>query len=285
MNYYFDTEFLEGPQDKTILGFKYGETKPTIDLISIGIVREDKTCDNREYYAISKDFNLKEAWNRYDLEVNKHYPLGPFENKVYWIRENVLKPMCIELMEMEIKDEDIWDDNIGLEIWRNTSTKQRYKNLKRLIAKYGKSNETIAQEVKEFCTTSTMDITEEEFKEGKEAVWTVNEPIFYAYFADYDWVVFCWIFGKMNDLPSGFPMYCKDLKQELDNKEEALKNKGGGVSISTLPSGVKGSGRTGTVCNYKSLLDIPSYPKQTNEHNALADARWNLELHKFIKSL
>lgn len=27
------------------------------------------------------------------------------------------------------------------------------------------------------------------------------------------------------------------------------------------------------------------YPKQTNEHNALADAKWNLELFKFINAL
>ena len=52
MNYYLDTEFIEGKQAKTILGIKYGETKPTIDLISIGIVAED----GREYYAISKEF-------------------------------------------------------------------------------------------------------------------------------------------------------------------------------------------------------------------------------------
>jgi len=58
MKYFIDTEFLEGTQDKTFLGFKYSKTKPTIDLISIGIVAED----GREYYAISKDFNLKEAW-------------------------------------------------------------------------------------------------------------------------------------------------------------------------------------------------------------------------------
>ena len=27
------------------------------------------------------------------------------------------------------------------------------------------------------------------------------------------------------------------------------------------------------------------YPKQTNEHNALADARWNFELYKFLQKL
>lgn len=36
MKYFIDTKFIEGRQDKTYFGFKYGETKPTIDLISIG---------------------------------------------------------------------------------------------------------------------------------------------------------------------------------------------------------------------------------------------------------
>ena len=28
-----------------------------------------------------------------------------------------------------------------------------------------------------------------------------------------------------------------------------------------------------------------NYPKQINEHNALADARWNFELYKFLQKL
>ena len=27
------------------------------------------------------------------------------------------------------------------------------------------------------------------------------------------------------------------------------------------------------------------YPKQTNEHNALADARWNKQLYNFLNTL
>lgn len=65
MKYFLDTEFVEGTQQRSFLGIKIGETKPTIDLISIGIVAED----GREYYAISKDFNLKEAWNRFDKKI------------------------------------------------------------------------------------------------------------------------------------------------------------------------------------------------------------------------
>jgi hypothetical protein len=55
MNYYLDTEFIEGQQSLRLS--EYLQNLPTIDLISIGIVSQD----GREYYAVSKDFNLKEG--------------------------------------------------------------------------------------------------------------------------------------------------------------------------------------------------------------------------------
>ena len=42
------------------------------------------------------------------------------------------------------------------------------------------------------------------------------KPEFWGYYADYDWVVFCQIFGDMMHLPKGWPMYCRDLKQIVD---------------------------------------------------------------------
>src|SRR5258707_324656 len=36
------------------------------------------------------------------------------------------------------------------------------------------------------------------------------------YFADYDWVVLCQLYGRMIDLPKGWPMYCRDLKQLIE---------------------------------------------------------------------
>lgn len=63
-------------------------------------------------------------------------------------------------------------------------------------------------------------------------------PEFWAYFADYDWVVFCQIFGTMLDLPSEWPKYCMDLKQ------------------------------------WATMLGNPQLPKQVGqEHDALEDAR------------
>lgn len=68
-----------------------------------------------------------------------------------------------------------------------------------------------------------------------------EKPEFWAYFADYDWVVLCQLFGKMIDLPSGWPMYCLDLKQEMQRI---------GITKAHLP------------------------PQPENTHDALEDARW-----------
>lgn len=74
-----------------------------------------------------------------------------------------------------------------------------------------------------------------------------DKPEFWGYYADYDWVVFCQIFGSMIDLPKGWPMYCRDLKQLCDS------------------------------------LGNARLPKQEFvEHNALNDARWNKLSYEFL---
>jgi hypothetical protein len=52
--------------------------------------------------------------------------------------------------------------------------------------------------------------------------WCGPEPEFWAYYADYDWVALCQLFGTMMDLPDGWPMYCRDLKQLLDDRRLEL---------------------------------------------------------------
>lgn len=66
-----------------------------------------------------------------------------------------------------------------------------------------------------------------------------KEPEIWAYYADYDWVALCQLFGTMMDLPKGWPMYCRDVKQLCDS-----------------------------VSNPKLSKQVAS------EHNALADAIW-----------
>lgn len=79
-----------------------------------------------------------------------------------------------------------------------------------------------------------------------------EECEFWGYYCDYDWVVFCWIFGTMMQLPKGLPMYCRDLKQLMDS---ALLDK-----------------------EWKQT----NCPDPEGEHNALIDANWNKKLHKAI---
>jgi hypothetical protein len=277
MKYYIDTEFLEGTQNKKLLGITYGQTKPLVDLISIGIVGED----NREYYAISKEFNLKEAWNRFEIKKTspaKKY-IGIFEEKVYWIRENVLRLIYNELSSFHISD--IPHTHFGGRAIDTRYLTFSYKSLKWLLDNYGKTNKQIAEEIKEFCddnkTTRAFHLEQSLRSDSNKDFRKIE---FYGYYADYDWVVFCWLFGNMIDLPDGFPMYCIDLKQELDRKIEFLQLFYHGGLISS---------KKDRLCTNKEKFErikqSPDYPKQTNEHNALADAHWNKQLHEFINKL
>lgn len=117
---------------------------------------------------------------------------------------------------------------------------------------YGKSNKVIAEEIKEFILTPYVDYG------------NANHE-FYGYYADYDWVLLCSLFGTMMNLPKGFPMFCIDLKQMLDAK------------ISTRE--IRSIGYKAAV---KRIKDNDSYPQQENEHNALADAKWNKKLFDFL---
>lgn len=75
-----------------------------------------------------------------------------------------------------------------------------------------------------------------------------DKPEFWGYYADYDWVVFCWMFGNMIDLPKSWPKYCRDLKQMAD-----------------MCGGIK-------------------FPKQKDgEHNALEDAKWNKDMYGYLR--
>ena len=74
-----------------------------------------------------------------------------------------------------------------------------------------------------------------------------GKPEFWGYYADYDWVVFCWLFGSMMDLPKGWPMYCRDIKQFCDD-----------IGNPRLPEQGKG------------------------EHHALSDAKWNKQAYDFL---
>jgi hypothetical protein len=77
-----------------------------------------------------------------------------------------------------------------------------------------------------------------------------GKPEFWGYYSAYDHVALCQLFGTMMDIPSGWPMYTRDIKQWCDQ------------------------------------LGNPQLPEQDkNEHHALADARWNRKAWEFLDSI
>lgn len=147
-----------------------------------------------------------------------------YDDASEWVKENVIKPAYMDCVH---------GDN------RNRYTAKNFHK------SYGSPNEEIATDLMEF------------FKCWRDQhFWRAPEGIeIYGYFADYDWVLFCSLFGRMLDLPKGFPMYCRDLKQMMDemglDKEWKLKH-----------------------C-----------PEPEHAHMAIHDAKWNKKLYEEIEKL
>lgn len=77
-----------------------------------------------------------------------------------------------------------------------------------------------------------------------------GKPEFWAWYADYDHVALCQLFGKMIDLPHNFPMFTKDLRQHWE------------------------------------YCGSPELPKQeAGEHNALADAIYNMVIWRYMEEV
>ncbi len=159
MKFFLDTEFIEDGK--------------TIELISLGAVRED----GLEFYACNADADLSKAND--------------------WVKEHVLP-------RLPAKDSPLWMSR---------------------------------REIAELFRTFVLDLLPE----------IKGKPTFFGYYSDYDWVAVCQMYGRMLDLPKGFPMFCMDLKQ---------------LSVD---------------------VGSPKHPPDPEgEHNALVDAHWNRDLYKFL---
>ncbi len=204
MKHFLDQEFIEGFHKPL-----FGKRRHFIDLISIGIVREDLIG----YYAISTDFNPRDA--------------NP------WVKEHVLS-------KLPSRTSPLW-----------------------------KSNREIRADLLNFfrCTPVGNPI-EEKWKAPKDIeIW--------GYYADYDWVLFCSLFGRMIDLPEEFPMYCRDLKQMMDEKA---------VEPFTL---IRKAGQENYILNdiLEEMKKDTRFPRNNDEHHARNDAEWNRRLYEYLDRL
>lgn len=235
--FFIDFEFIEHAKQHKVLGFNVGYPTPTIDPISVGIVCDD----DRTYYAINSECDLRAAWK--DDFVRK-YVLNIIFNELYEKHSHLLSLHGI-------------DDNFD------------FKSVLALFKIYGKTREQIAKEIIEF--VYPLEAWESILPHGKlnpirnklvinGVFYSVQDllnistvmlpkPVFYADFCSYDWVTLCQLFGRMTELPRGFPMYCNDLQQML-------------VS----------AGNPDT-----------SHLKNPNPHHALHDAIYDRSLYDFIE--
>lgn len=171
MRIYYDTEFID--------------TGTTIDLISIGMVRED----GEELYCVADDRDV----------ITR-----AVEDE--WLRKNVVPSLPV----LVSGDRIFWDDN--------------HPDRSKVMDRY-----QIMRSVRAF-------------------VLTTKQPELWAWYGAYDHVAIAQLFGRMHDLPEGFPMCTFDLKQE------------------------------------HVRLGSPRLPRQAEgEHNALQDARHNAYIAKFLK--
>ncbi len=260
MKYFFDTEFHEGFYKPL-----FGRKRHSVDFISIGMVAED----GREYYAIANDFDIDAAWNSYDIKKDFGKPQDFGDKKVYWLRDNVLQPMIKDIILSTNGERRNW----ALDLVEGQSDLNALKNL---LRHFGKPKKQIADELITF--THYPD----------RLVMPQPKPEFYAYYAGYDWVAFCTLYGRMIDLPKGMPMYCRDLKQMLDEGVNKISE----ISIQNFLIDKKGYTSQGlskaNIDDWSFDLKLEmvkaqsNYPKQDNEHNALDDAKWNKKLYDFI---
>ena len=168
MKYYLDTEFIED-----------GET---IDLISIGIVADDE----REYYAISTDFDPRRAsqWVK-DNVLSKlpfRHPASPTQggSPRAWEESLAWKPRHL------IRDEVA--EFLG---YTPDVTWYQRRGLARVLDSFFPLKPKIEFELRLSAST----------------------PEIWADYASYDWIALCQLFGTMMDLPKGMPMYCNDIQQ------------------------------------------------------------------------
>lgn len=138
-----------------------------------------------------------------------------FDQASDWVKENVLCPMGFEVGsegKMIIPD----------------------------IPNFWFSKKAIAEEIFKFLGG--------EFNDDGSTKTLSAKPSFWGWYSSTDWVAFYQLYGRLIDLPLGFPLHCCDLKQECDR------------------------------------LGNPKLPSKTKQaHNALEDAKWIRQVSWFLQ--
>ena len=138
-----------------------------------------------------------------------------------WVRENVLKQMYEEYLHQ---------NRTNKKLFRHLPSSDPYP-IETFNKHIGNTKAQIAKDLLLYIDdTKTEDLIE-----------------FWGYYADYDWVTLCWLYGRMIDLPTVFPKYCNDIRQLMDHHPDKKR-----------------------------------LPDPVGEHNALEDAKWSLDMYNHL---
>lgn len=216
-------------------------------------------CKSRHFIDLISIGVVSDTGNHYTA-ISKEYNYNDAND---WVKEHVIIPLYLKTVPPAK---------------RNGINEMNFQKF------YGLSNKMIADNLKRFVYAQSLP---EDLIDPPADLFPTDIN-FYGYFCDYNWVVLCSLYGKMIDLPKGYPMYCRDLKQILDERVEKLDWYYGRDIWSN--TGVLGQGpiQAGDYrATFKEKLEVvkkrmPGYPQDDNEHSALDDALWNKALHNFI---
>jgi hypothetical protein len=150
----------------------------------------------------------------------------------YWLdTEFIEQPFRLDLISIGIVAEDgreFYAENRDVD-WSRANT-WTLETVRPQLEGRGEDTENIGYGVRRFV--------------GEDA-----SPVFWGYFAAFDWVLFCGLFGSLSELPFDFPQVCLDVRQ------------------------------------WAIALGDPQLPTQVGpKHHALADARWTRDAWTFLAS-
>lgn len=204
---------------KVFIDSEFIDTGSKIELISIALVKET----GEKYYAINKNCNFRKADQ--------------------WIKDNVISKLPYR------------DDNF-LFFTRRKQEKIKWKNKKQIIddiclflniekeISYVIRNNLLFKYIDYFLLKYFPKLISKKINYkyiGKEKIE------FWGDYCEYDYVVFCQLFGKMIDLPKGLPMHFYDLRD---------------------------------LSNYLDI-EIP-IQDEINRHDALEDALWIKRMYEYL---
>lgn len=196
--YFIGADVLTGEQDRRLLGIKIGgKTSNTIELISLSIRSED----NKHLLLISKDFNLKEAWNRFEL-VEVQGVVVTYEKR-YIVRERILRPLFYTILErMANLDENLKPESVYRKArlflpHGEEGHTFNYITLKVLIDYIGLSREALKQKIIDFIKVKGY----------------IN-PEFYIHDSVEKWIAISSLFTEEEKELYNIPKICITLKQE-----------------------------------------------------------------------